>query len=339
MAMITRSGAILQAPSWQDEMINLVSSINELCRSLELNAGDLDLSGENLDFPLRVPRGFIDRMEKGNPDDPLLRQVLPVQAELLEVGGYSHDPLEENDAMPTRGLIHKYHGRALMIVNGACGIHCRYCFRRHFPYAENNLGKEDWRPALEYLEKHESISELILSGGDPLVANDKYLGWLLGQVAAIPHIKRLRIHTRLPIVIPGRITTNLLELLNTSRLQTVMVVHCNHPNEIDQKVGEQLQRIRDCHITLLNQTVLLRGVNDDCDTLAELSERLFENGALPYYLHLLDQVNGAAHFDLDEQQARSLYAELTARLPGYLLPKLVRETPHATAKTLLSPSA
>jgi EF-P beta-lysylation protein EpmB len=338
--MITRSVAIWQTDSWQQEMANLVNNVAELCELLQLDPATLGLlTDADTNFPLRVPRGFVNRMEKGNPSDPLLLQVLPVAAELLPAYGYSHDPLRECEAIPAKGLIHKYHGRALLIVNGACGIHCRYCFRRHFPYAENNPGKADWQQALDYVRNDETISELILSGGDPLVANDKHLGWLVEQIADIAHVKRLRLHTRMPIIIPGRITPSCLEWLTASRLQTIMVVHCNHANEIDENVSQCLQQVRQAGITLLNQTVLLKGINDNCDALIALSERLFESGTLPYYLHLLDHVNGAAHFDLAEYRAQKLYAELTSRLPGYLVPRLVKELPYASSKTLLIPAA
>jgi EF-P beta-lysylation protein EpmB len=272
-------------------------------------------------------------MRKGDINDPLLRQVLPLEDELLAAPGYTGDPLGEQEANPHPGLIHKYHGRVLLIVSGSCAINCRYCFRRHFPYQDNKPSRESWQQALAYIAADPSISEVIYSGGDPLTASDSQLRWLTGQVAAIPHVRRLRVHTRLPIVMPSRITAELIEGLSDHRLSTSLVIHSNHANELDDTVASALARLRGAGITLLNQTVLLRGINDDADILSELSERLFALGVLPYYLHLLDKVAGAAHFDTDTGKALALHRALQEQLPGYLVPKLVREIAGARAKT------
>lgn len=280
------------------------------------------------DFPLRAPHAYVSRIERGNPEDPLLLQVLPLPQELEVHPGYTEDPLEESDSNPCPGLIHKYHGRVLLILSSSCAIHCRYCFRRHFPYQANTPSKKDWQQALTYIHGDTSITEVIYSGGDPLASNDRQLQWLTEQIASIPHVKRLRIHSRLPIVIPDRITPQLLQWLTATRLQTSMVVHCNHPNEIDAAVGNALYQLKIAGVTLLNQTVLLNGINNCSNTLTTLSDKLFSHGVLPYYLHLLDKVAGAAHFDVSDTEAIALHNQLMNQLPGYLTPRLVRESPH-----------
>ena len=223
----------------------------------------------------------------------------------------------------------------LLTATGACAIHCRYCFRRHFPYGEANPAAGQWRPALAYLGADDSIGEVILSGGDPLTLSDRRLSEFVSQLGAIPHVRRLRVHTRLPIVLPERVTAELLDWLSATHLKTVVVVHANHANEIDGGVRAALLRLRECGVTLLNQTVLLRGVNDCVRTLEDLSLALFDAGALPYYLHALDRVRGAAHFEVEEAAACAILAELNARLPGYLVPRLVRELAGAAGKTPL----
>lgn len=316
----------------------MVSSYHELLHLLDL--GDSPLAAMDFPgFPLRVPRPYIARMEKGNPDDPLLKQVLPVAEETVAMAGYGEDPLEESSHNPVPGLIHKYFGRVLLVTSPACAIHCRYCFRRHFPYQDNNPGKGQWRRALDYIATDDSISEVILSGGDPLSASDSHLQWLVERIADIPHVRRLRVHSRLPVVIPARIDDHCLSWLTGTRLQPVMVLHCNHGNEIDEGVRAMVARLRARDIPVLNQAVLLRGVNDSVDALAALSERLFTAGILPYYLHLMDAVAGAGHFDLDRERALGLYQQLEARLPGYLVPKLVREIPGEASKTQVGVTA
>lgn len=291
-----------------------------------------------IDFPLKVPLAFARKMQAGNPKDPLLLQVLGSRSELLEAPGYSSDPVgETGEANPCSGIIHKYRGRVLLIVSSGCAINCRYCFRRDFPYAENQNSRREWRDALRYIAGDPDISEVILSGGDPLLANDAYLQDLVGQITAIPHVRRLRIHTRLPVVIPARITPGLIDAICPESLETVLVIHSNHANEVDASVESALGMLRARGVTLLNQTVLLAGINDSPEALVKLSERLFTAGVLPYYLHLLDKVRGAAHFDVPERAARRLLGEISAQLPGYLVPRLVREVAGARSKIAIAP--
>ncbi|HEY7776496.1 MAG TPA: EF-P beta-lysylation protein EpmB [Kineobactrum sp.] len=322
---------------WRAALRDLVTSADALLDHLQLRPGQVGWSEQAArDFPLRVPRAFMRRMVKGDPTDPLLLQVLAGRQELLPSPGFGRDPVgETGTANPQPGIIHKYRGRLLLLVTGSCAIHCRYCFRRHFPYSDNQNSRSEWPAAVAYIAADSSISEVIFSGGDPLVASDLQLAELVGQLAAIPHVTRLRIHTRLPVVIPQRITTTLLDALTQTRLATVMVVHSNHANEIDADVAAAFSRIRERGMTLLNQSVLLAGINDNATALAALSERLFAAGALPYYLHLLDKVAGAAHFEVDESTAKTLHREISTLLPGYLLPRLVREIAGAPAKVLL----
>ncbi|PLW83703.1 EF-P beta-lysylation protein EpmB [Kineobactrum sediminis] len=329
--------ALAPAPpeaDWRAALRDLVTSADTLLDYLQLQPEQVGWSPQAAsDFPLRVPRDFMRRMVIGDPADPLLLQVLAGRQELLASSGFGPDPIgETGTANPQPGIIHKYHGRLLLLVTGSCAIHCRYCFRRHFPYSDNQNSRSEWPAALQYIAADDSISEVIFSGGDPLVASDRQLAELVGQLAAIPHVTRLRIHTRLPVIIPQRVTDSLLEALTDSRLATVMVVHSNHANEIDEEVAAAFGRIRKTGMVLLNQSVLLAGINDNAAVLAALSERLFLAGALPYYLHLLDKVAGAAHFDVDESRAKALHREISTVLPGYLLPKLVREIAGAPAK-------
>lgn len=286
-------------------------------------------------FPLLAPEPFVARMRPGDPHDPLLRQVLPLDLELDEAAGFLKDPVGDRAALHHGGVLHKYHGRALLVATGACAVHCRYCFRRHFPYAEANASGDRWAGALDYLARHGDVSEVILSGGDPLTLTDRRLAELAQALAEIPHLRRLRIHSRLPVVLPERIDAAMIGWLTGTRLKPVMVIHANHPNEIDQAVGAAIRCLRDSGVPVFNQAVLLRGVNDDVDALTALSERLFDAGVVPYYLHLLDRVRGAAHFDVPAPRARALHAALAARLPGYLVPRLVREEPGAPGKTLI----
>lgn len=332
--MIHRTAASWQAPCWQSELADIIRSPRELIDFLELDPGLLPAAlAADRDFPLRVPRAYAARMRKGDAQDPLLRQVLPIADELIAAPGYRQDPLGEEQANPLPGLIHKYQGRVLLIVSGSCAINCRYCFRRHFPYADNNPGRERWQQALDYIAADPSITEVIYSGGDPLNAPDRQLRWLTDRLLAIPHLRRLRVHSRLPVVLPNRIDSQCLDWLSGHRLHTSLVIHSNHARELDEQVGAALARLRQAGVTLLNQTVLLRGVNDDPDSLTQLSERLFECGVLPYYLHLLDKVAGAQHFDLPQEQAIRLHTHLRNRLPGYLVPRLVRELPGEPSKT------
>ncbi|MGO3768966.1 MAG: EF-P beta-lysylation protein EpmB, partial [Vreelandella alkaliphila] len=286
-------------------------------------------------FEICVPDAYLTRIAPNDPNDPLLRQVLPVSDEAATPQGYVTDPLEEAEHQPVKGLIHKYANRVLLIASPNCAINCRYCFRRHFPYSDNSPSRAQWQEALDYLRIDTSLNEAILSGGDPLAANDRQLAWLVEQLENIPHLKRLRIHTRLPVVIPDRIDDALVGWLAATRLQKVMVLHINHANEIDQAVIDACTRLKQAGVTLLNQSVLLRGINDSVSALATLSERLFEAGVLPYYLHVVDPVQGAAHFDVPDEEAKALVKQLLEHLPGFLMPRLVREVPGNASKTPL----
>ena len=319
--------------NWQSLLKEVITSPAELLAELALDPRLLAAAERSAKlFPLRVPRGFVSRMQKGNPDDPLLRQILPLSEEDRVVSGFSQDPLNERSTNPLPGLLHKYSGRVLLTLAGACAVNCRYCFRRHFPYQENSAGGPAWSSILDYIRADTSIHEVILSGGDPLLANDNYLEKCIRDLAAIEHLKILRIHSRLPIVLPQRINTDFVNLLAASRLQSVIVVHCNHENELDDSVAIAIDRLRQKKITVLNQSVLLKGVNDSLEALVNLSQRLFEFGILPYYLHLLDKVQGAAHFEIDESRAKALVTALRETLAGYLVPRLVKEQAGALSK-------
>jgi EF-P beta-lysylation protein EpmB len=319
---------------WKTELSHSISSTSELLSRLGLNVQDLSERQQAArDFPLKVPESFVARMNYGDPEDPLLTQVLPCATELRDDNAYSPDPLEESKYNQVPGIVHKYRNRVLLIVSPNCAINCRYCFRRHFPYEENRQSKQQWQQALDYIRSREEINEVIYSGGDPLAANDQFLSWLTERIAAIRHIKRLRIHSRLPVVIPSRVDNRLLDWLVGTRFKPIVVLHINHAQEIDQSLQTAAQRLLDQGIQVLNQAVLLRGVNDNAPSLVSLSERLFESGVMPYYLHLLDPVAGASHFDIPEQQAQDLYRQMQAQLPGYLVPKLVRDKPGEPSKT------
>lgn len=323
--------------AWQNALVNAVTDPKELLELLELDKNLLPAAtASSKAFPLKVPRNLLSRMEKGNANDPLLLQVLPLKEELEVVPSYSDDPLREKQFNPIPGLLHKYQSRVLLTLTGTCGINCRFCFRRHFDYEENNPGTAGWDQALDYVAKDDSISEVILSGGDPLVASDQTLKNLKEKLLQIPHIKRLRIHSRMPIIMPERITLELIHAITAPNLKTVMITHCNHPQEINAEVKTAMQLLAQAGVVLLNQSVLLKGVNDKVETLVDLSESLFAAGIQPYYLHLLDKVQGAAHFDLDSVMARELHSALAERLSGYLVPKLVCEQPGAPAKTTIN---
>ena len=307
--------------------------------SLQALLGRLNLRLEQLpealqaaaEFPVRVPERYLQLIETGNPHDPLLLQVLPQAIEMQEAEGYSTDPLQEQQAA-VPGLLHKYRSRVLLVTTSACAIHCRYCFRRHFPYGDNRPGNKGLDAIVEYLRAHPEVNEVILSGGDPLSAPDSYLTDLHQRLSALPQLKRLRIHTRFPMVIPERFTETLLNVLSDPRFQTILVLHNNHPRELVDELAAPLQRLRAAGVTLLNQSVLLAGVNDNAETLTALSERLFALGVLPYYLHQLDKVRGAAHFAVSDERARELMVELLAALPGFLVPKLTREVAEKASK-------
>ncbi|MGC9458321.1 EF-P beta-lysylation protein EpmB [Vibrio genomosp. F10] len=332
--IITRISPTVEQ-NWLKQLANAISDPAKLLAQLEIDASEWEAGFEaKALFAQRVPLSFVNRMEKGNPHDPLLRQVLPLNEEFGIHDGYSADPLEEqNNAIP--GLLHKYRNRALFILKGGCAINCRYCFRRHFPYEDNKGSKSVWQQGLDYLHAHSEINEVILSGGDPLMAKDHELEWLIKQIEAIPHITRLRIHTRLPVVIPARITQELLKLLGHSRLQVILVTHINHANEIDAALTEAMTQLKRHHVTLLNQSVLLKGVNDSVEAQVSLSNHLFDAGILPYYLHVLDKVQGAAHFYVSDERAKKIMAALIEQVSGYLVPTLTREIGGRQSKTPL----
>jgi EF-P beta-lysylation protein EpmB len=319
--------------AWQQDLSNAVTNPLQLIAQLNLSPDDFadPVSAKRL-FSMRVPQPFIAKMNKGDRNDPLLLQVLPADQEFVQKPGYSADPLQEQQSkLP--GLLHKYKSRVLIIYRSGCAVNCRYCFRRHFPYQDNNINKQKLNNILEYVRNHEEINEVILSGGDPLMANDQHLQWFIEKLENITTLTRLRIHTRLPVVIPNRLTTQLAALLGASRLNCVIVLHINHGNEVDQVLIDALVKFRHAGVTLLNQAVLLKGINDTVAAQVTLSERLFDAGILPYYLHLLDKVDGAAHFNVNELQAKNLMKSLLKELPGFLIPKLVREIADQPSKT------
>jgi EF-P beta-lysylation protein EpmB len=337
MPMITKSVQTLEYSSvWQQALANAIRDPAVLLEKLALPSTLLPAAKTAArQFPLRVPLSYLQRIECGNPSDPLLRQVLPIEAETTEQHTGVLDPVGDMQAMATPGLLHKYKGRALLVTTGACAIHCRYCFRRHFPYNESNPLAAHWPETLAYLQQDTTISEIILSGGDPLSLTDARLARLISDLERIEHLQTLRIHSRLPVVLPERVTQALCTTLNTTRFNTVMVLHSNHPNEIDSTFIQAASRLRQCGTILLNQSVLLRGVNDQVDTLVNLSRQLFAAGILPYYLHQFDPVHGAMHFALEEQQGRSLIRQLQQQLPGYLVPRYVKEIAGFESKILI----
>ncbi len=326
--------------SWQQQMKVAVRTVSELLERLNLPAnqgrGQIKSVKAVEQFPVFVPLPFLRRIEPGNPADPLLRQVLPVVAEDIVSPGYQADPLGESEATLTPGLLQKYDGRVLLVTTGACAVNCRYCFRRHFPYQESPSSTTQWQPALDQIANDPTLQEVILSGGDPLTLVDERLEKLIERLDDVEQLRRLRIHTRLPIMIPQRITDRLLEMLSGTRLKTVMVIHSNHANEIDADVQSSLANIRNAGILLLNQSVLLRGVNDHAATLADLSNRLLDCGVLPYYLHKNDPVSGTSHFEVTVERAVEIIEQLRAQLPGYAVPRLVQEIAGQPNKTVLA---
>jgi L-lysine 2,3-aminomutase len=339
-AQAAHPGATAFAPApdtdWRKGWREAVRDPRELLSMLGLEALAAQVSdAAAAHFPLRVPRGFVARMRPGDPDDPLLRQVLPRNDEDRVVPGFALDAVGDAAARAATGVIHKYQGRALLVATGSCAIHCRYCFRRHFDYAADTAASAHWAEAIAWLRADPGIRELLLSGGDPLSLATPKLAELTDALVDLPGLRRLRLHTRLPVVLPERVDAGLLEWLSTLPWTVTVVVHANHPRELDDGVRAALARLRATGATLLNQAVLLRGVNDDADTLAALSEDLFDAGVLPYYLHQLDRVAGTAHFEVTDDTARELHSALQSRLPGYLVPRLVREVPGAPGKTPL----
>lgn len=310
-------------PNWQKELADAVSDVASLYQLLELPLPEQVHTPNK--FPLRVPHAFINKMKKGDPNDPLLRQILPDIAESLPVAGYTADPLGENAHNPMKGLLHKYQSRALITVTGACAVHCRYCFRQHFDYGANLPNSQDIRQICHYIANDKRINEVLLSGGDPLNINNRRFNEWIGALSAIDNIKTIRIHTRMPVILPNRIDDELIEILANCPKNIIMVLHINHPNEIDDALAQKCQILKNHGVVLLNQSVLLKGVNDDVETLCQLSHALFGVGVMPYYLHVLDKVAGSAHFDLPIDRAIQIYWQLLEKLSGYLVPKLVQE--------------
>jgi EF-P beta-lysylation protein EpmB len=322
---------------WQRELADAIRDPAELCRVLGLDAAvaekGLPATGS---FPLLVPRVFAARMRPGDSRDPLLLQVLPQAAETEDVAGWSADPLREGDALAAPGLVKKYDGRALLLLTGGCAVNCRYCFRREFPYAASGATRRGVAEGLEAIAADNSLTEVILSGGDPLLTDDAFLGDVIKRLDGIPHLQRIRIHTRLPVVLPSRVTPGLVEVLTASRLARVVVLHANHPKELDASVAVAVRSLAASPAIILNQAVLLAGINDSAAVLAALSERLVELGVVPYYLHLLDRVRGANHFDVPQGRAEELHRQLRDTLPGYAVPRLVREVPGEPSKVWIA---
>jgi EF-P beta-lysylation protein EpmB len=330
----TETDSVRATPGrWQEALRTAIRDAVQLCRHLSLPAAYEEPArrAEKL-FPVFAPRGYVAKMRPGDPSDPLLRQVLPLAVEQESPDDFTSDPVGDSAAQLAPGLLQKYAGRALLITNGSCAIHCRYCFRRHFPFQDAGGWPDRWRAALRQLAADPSLEEIVLSGGDPLTAVDSQLENLVGELAGISHLERLRLHTRLPLVIPERVTTRLVKLLRATRLAPWMVVHANHPRELDPTVAAALARLIEAGIPVLNQAVLLRGVNDDVETMVALHRRLVQLRVLPYYLHQLDRVAGAAHFEVPVEHGRELVEQMRRRLPGYAVPRYVQECVGAAAK-------
>lgn len=321
-------------PAWQQMLSDLVTDPQELLALIGLTEAELAPSARAAEeFPLKIPRGFVSRIRRGDPSDPVLRQFWPHRNEEVQKAGYINDPLQEGRFNPVPGLLHKYTSRVLLTAAPHCAIHCRYCFRRHFDYEGNAPSRDDWQAAFAHIAGDQRIREVILSGGDPLALSNKQLAWLLDQAEAIEHIQTLRLHTRMTVVLPQRLDAELCERLVRSRLKLVVVSHCNHAQELSHESELAFKALRRINAVLLNQSVVLSEVNDNFAALKALSEALFQQGVLPYYLHLPDAVAGTAHFDVALAKAQALIAALRAELPGYLVPRLVREEPGNTSKT------
>jgi EF-P beta-lysylation protein EpmB len=335
--MIPQSSPVKTKQGWQHALAGAISDADELLAQLGLS-GQLDaISKDKIrQFPLRVPQSYVNKMRYGDKHDPLLRQVFPLIDESYAADGYHLDPVGDQFAVTAPGILQKYNGRALLVTTGACAVHCRYCFRRHFPYGDSNPLASQWPQTLAQLKADRSVNEVILSGGDPLSLSDDKLAKMVKDLESLPHLKRLRIHTRLPVVLPERIDTALLDWIADTRLKVVMVIHANHANEIDIKAEKALNALQQVGCQLLNQTVLLKGVNDSAQALIMLSERLNDVDVTPYYLHLLDKVAGAQHFDVPEDRAIALIRSIRTQLPGYLVPRLVREIQGEPSKTVIA---
>lgn len=334
--MIPQTPTLLPSDGWQSALANAIRDPEELLAQLGLT-DRLDTIDQAVlkQFPLRVPQSYVNKMRHGDAFDPLLRQVFPLIDEGITDDNFVTDPVGDQLAVTSPGLLQKYNGRALLLTTGACAIHCRYCFRRHFPYNESNPLASQWQQTLDALKHDETINEVILSGGDPLALSDNKLASMITDLEQIPHLKRLRIHTRLPVVLPERINEALLDWISKTRFNVVMVIHANHSHELAGEEAKALTALAEAKVQLLNQAVLLKGINDSVPALCALSERLIALGVLPYYLHLLDPVAGAAHFDVAESIGIQLITELRTQLSGYLVPRLVREQQGKSSKTVI----
>lgn len=320
-------------PLWQQQLNQAISDPRKLVEAMNLDSQAFSehIKARRL-FAMRVPTPFVDKMKRGDKNDPLFKQVMPDCDEFLSPKGFTTDPLgEQQAAIP--GLLHKYKTRVLIVFRGGCAINCRYCFRRHFPYGDHNINKQKLNDIIDYVKQNPQINEIILSGGDPLMAKDQHIQWFFDAISHIDNITRVRIHTRLPVVIPARITQSLTEIFANSNKRVIMVLHINHPNEIDQTLIDALKPLSNAKVTLLNQAVLLKDINDEVQTQVDLSERLFDANILPYYLHVLDRVSGASHFEVSEDKAKALMREMIKVLPGFLMPKLTREIAEQPSKT------
>lgn len=328
------NSALNLPPDWQQQLSQAITETSQLLQELNLKPENFAHHSEaNRQFSLKAPHAYVKKIEKGNAHDPLLLQIMAQAQEMQLTKGYTTDPVGDLNANQTPGLLHKYHGRVLLITTGSCAIHCRYCFRRHFPYQQQQAGRKQWAQAITYIQQDNSIKEVILSGGDPLVLSDNKLDELITQLEGIPHVTRLRLHSRLPVVLPDRITDTLVNRLAISRLNVCLVIHANHANEITSPEIKALGKLKQAGIHLLNQAVLLNGINQHIDDQLNLSEALYSAGVLPYYLHLLDPVQGAAHFNVKLDDALKLIKQMQNKLPGFLVPRLVREIAGETGKT------
>jgi len=341
MSILTSNAASVRPVSttarWQAELRDAVRTAGELCQRLDLPPEMATLAaGGEADFPVFVPPSYLACIRRGDPHDPLLRQVMPLIDEAAAVEGFTSDPVNDAAATLEPGVLHKYTGRALLITTGACAVHCRYCFRRHFPYSAAPHSSAQWDRSLASITADASIKEVILSGGDPLMLVDQRLATLVNKIASIPHVTRLRVHTRLPIMIPSRVTAELIDWLTQSRLTPVVVVHANHAQELPAEVAGGFAQLQQAGVMLLNQSALLRGVNDSASTLVDLSERLIELGVTPYYLNQLDRVQGAAHFEVPIEIGKRIIAEMRTRLPGYAVPRYVQDIVGEPNKVVLA---
>lgn len=322
---------------WLQEFYDSITNTQELLKILNLTNNSITLSNlvKKTRFPLRVPRSFVKRIKKEDPQDPILLQIIHNVEELKKVSGYTKNPLKEHINVKIPGLLHKYYNRVLIIVKTHCAINCRFCFRKYFPYKENLGNKKNWNSAINYIKKNENLNEVILSGGDPLMAKDNEINWLINKLSEINHLKRLRIHTRFPVVIPSRITNSLCSLFIKSRLKILIVTHINHPNEISNEFSKKMLLLKQANVMLLNQSVLLKKINDNANILAQLSNLLCENYILPYYLHILDKVQGTHHFFVSENKAKMILKSLMNKVSGFLVPRLIKDIAHANSKIFI----